>query len=54
LTLVNTAAERILERPREQMLGLHLTEMSRVLGDAVIPWVRAMQDMTPFLLVKTD
>ena len=44
VTLVNQIAEHILERPREQLLGLRLSEIGRVLGESVMHWVRAMQE----------
>ena len=43
LTLVNTAAESSLGRPRDRLIGLHVSELEGVLGDAVLPWVCAMQ-----------
>jgi len=44
VTWVNAAAERILDRPREQLLGLRLSEIGQVLGESTLPWVRAMQE----------
>lgn len=44
VTLVNASAERILARPREQLLGLSLSELGESLGESILPWVRAMQE----------
>jgi PAS domain S-box-containing protein len=42
--LVNNAAEQMLGRPRDRLLGLSLSELVESLGEAPLPWVRAMQE----------
>jgi len=44
LILVNTAAEGVLGRSREQMLGRQLSGLAAALGEPALPWVRAMQE----------
>ncbi len=44
LILVNTAAEGVLGRSREQMLGWQLSSLAAALGESALPWVRAMQE----------
>jgi len=44
LILMNVAAEGILERRREHLLGLRLSELSATLDENTLPWVRAMQE----------
>lgn len=42
--LVNSAAEQMLGRPRDQVLGLSLSELAETLGEEPLAWVRAMQE----------
>ena len=44
LILTNAAAESMLERPRAQLNGVSLSDLSGILGEEALPWVRAMQE----------
>jgi len=44
LILVNAAAEGVLSRSREHMLGWRLSDLEAALSEPVLPWVRAMRE----------
>jgi PAS domain S-box-containing protein len=54
VVLFNTAAERILQIPRRQVLGLPVANLARIFGESAFQWIRLINELAESIVKRAN